>query len=134
MNRHSRRNQRPRMLYSRATAVVVNQNRVLLVKHNRENEWALPGGQVMAGEEPSRRAVLEVAEETGIIIADPQYVGRYAGTVASHNIYLAEGAGEPRPESEGSPGRHLVGWRERSEGAAARQRHHGHCAELAPGE
>ena len=97
MNRHNRRNQRRRTLYSRATAVVVNQKRVLLVKHNRENEWALPGGQVMAGEEPSRRAALEVAEETGIIIADPQYVGRYAGTVASHNIYLAAGAGEPRP-------------------------------------
>ena len=51
----------------------------------------------MAGEEPSRRAALEVAEETGIVIGSPQYIGRYAGTVASHDIFLAQAGGEPRP-------------------------------------
>ena len=74
MNRHSRRNQRTRMLYSRATAVVATRTGFSWSNTNRENEGALPGGQVMAGEEPSRRAVLEVAEETGIITADPQYI------------------------------------------------------------
>ena len=65
------RDNRPRRLYSRITVVVLNQNRVLLVKHNRENSWALPGGQLMAGEEPERRAILEVAEETGLQISAP---------------------------------------------------------------
>ena len=53
----------------------------------------------MAAEEPSRRTVLEVAEETGLLIDAPQFVGRYAGTVASHEIFLVQGEGEPRPNS-----------------------------------
>ena len=53
---------RRKTLYMRATAVVVNRgNEVLLVKHNGQNEWSLPGGRVVAGEDPARRAVLEVA-------------------------------------------------------------------------
>ena len=92
-----RRDNRPRTLYSRVTVVVLNLNRVLLVKHNRENTWALPGGRLMAGEEPERRAILEVAEETGLQISAPQFAGRYAGSVASHQIYVAQASGEPRP-------------------------------------
>ena len=35
---------RRRMLYWRATAVVLNEaSEVLLVKHNRQNQWAPPG-------------------------------------------------------------------------------------------
>ena len=77
MNRHNRGNRRGRnqsnrgTLYLRATAVVASPAGVLLVKHNRQDDWSLPGGRVVAAEDPSRRAVLEVAEETGIIIADP---------------------------------------------------------------
>ena len=88
---------RPRMLYSRATVVVRNCDKVLLVKHNRQKDWALPGGRIMAGEEPDRRAILEVAEETGLQIKSPRYVGRYAGGVASHQIYEADATGYPRP-------------------------------------
>ena len=53
----------------------------------------------MAAEEPGRRAILEVAEETGILIDAPQFVGRYAGNVAAHEIFIAPGEGEPRPNS-----------------------------------
>ena len=88
----------PKMLYSRATAVVVNPNReVLLVKHNRQDTWSLPGGQVKAAEDPAHRAVLEVAEETGLTLKKPRHAGRYAGSVASHEIYVGEASGEPSP-------------------------------------
>ena len=74
MSRHNQRghkgrnrpNQSPRrMLYMRATAVVASPAGILLVKHNRQNDWSLPGGRMVAAENPSRRATLEVAEETG---------------------------------------------------------------------
>ena len=78
--------------------MVVNQDHeVLLVKHNGQNEWSLPGGRMVAGEDPARRAVLEVAEETGLHIAQPRHVGRYAGTVAARETYLAQSSGEPHP-------------------------------------
>ena len=94
----SSRSRRPRMLYSRATAVVIDPStlKVLLVKHNRENQWSLPGGRITATEEPSRRAVIEVAEETGILIDEPVFAGRYAGTRAAHEIFVATGQGQPR--------------------------------------
>ena len=97
--RRSRRRQRSKTLYTRATAVVFSQNNeVLLVKHHCEDDWALPGGRVVAGEDPAERVVTEVAEETGVHITEPSHVGRYAGTVASHEIYLANGSGAPGPD------------------------------------
>lgn len=97
--RHQSPRKRPRLLYSRATAVVINDKReVLLVRHNRQTEWSLPGGRIRAGEDPADRVVLEVAEETGILIKQPKFVGRYSGSVSSHQIYLAQGEGVPRPD------------------------------------
>ena len=93
-----RSRRRRRTSYTRATSVVFSQdNEVLLVKHHGQDDWALPGGRVAAGEDPAQRAVTEVAEETGVHITDPEHVGRYAGTVAFHEIYMARGSGEPSP-------------------------------------
>lgn len=104
MSRHNRSNRRgqtqrsrPRMLYLRATGVVVSDYGVVLVKHNRQKEWALPGGRVVAAEDPAHRIVLEIAEETGLIIENPVHMGRYAGTVASHEIFMAQANGVLRP-------------------------------------
>ena len=87
-----------RMLRSRATAVVIDPStdRILLVKHNRSNEWALPGGQPYANEEPGRRAAIEVAEQTGIIIGEPVFAGRHVGHVSAHQIFVATGQRHPR--------------------------------------
>lgn len=101
MNRKRKQTSRPKTLYGRATAVVFNPDgEVLLVKHNRQNKWAFPGGRAYAGEDLGHRAVLEVAEETGIQVKDIQFVGRYAGTVASHTVYTGIATGEPMPNSQ----------------------------------
>ena len=89
--------------YVRATAVVFSQDdRVLLVKHNYEDDWALPGGLVVPGEESEQRAVSEVAKETGVdIVMDPVHVGRHTDDVVSHEIYVAAVYGEPIPDHRG---------------------------------
>ena len=84
--------------YARATVVVLNDDgHVLLVKHNRERSWALPGGQIMAGEDPAKRAALEIAEETGLQVHGLQRAGFYSGTVAAHDVFVAMASGSPRP-------------------------------------
>ena len=87
-----------RLIPLRATAVVIDpsSNQVLLVKHNKSNEWALPGGRPYANEEPSRRAAVEVAQQTGIIIGEPLFVGRHVGHVSAHQIFVATGQGHPQ--------------------------------------
>ena len=84
--------------YARATVVVLNDDgHILLVKHNKESSWALPGGRIMAGEDPAKRAELEIAEETGLQVSGLQRAGFYNGTVASHNVFVARATGTPRP-------------------------------------
>ena len=102
MSRHNRkRPQKPKLLYTRATVVVVNQEgKVLVVKHNNQRDWALPGGQVRATEEPIHRARLEIAEETGLAIREVEFAGRYAGSVAAHLIFVAQAHGMPVPNRE----------------------------------
>ena len=68
-----------------------------MVRHNRQRDLALPWGQIRAAEGPVRRAVLEVAEETGLSISNPEHMARYAGSVAAHEIFLAQAEGEPVP-------------------------------------
>ena len=84
---------------TRATALVLNsQGHVLVVRHRGQAEWALPGGQVHAGEDPVRRVVVEVAQETGLGITTPTYMGEYEGTRVAHQIFLAEAEGELHPD------------------------------------
>jgi 8-oxo-dGTP diphosphatase len=50
-----------------ASAVVLDdEDRVLLVHHNKLGKWLYPGGHVDENETPAEAAVREVVEETGI--------------------------------------------------------------------
>jgi len=52
-------------------AVIIEQNRVLLVQRGREplkGKWSLPGGMLELGESLSEGVVREVQEETGLVV------------------------------------------------------------------
>ena len=63
-----------------ASALVVREGRVLLVRRGREPEpeaWSLPAGLVRYGETVEQAAVRETLEETGISIAIRELLGVY---------------------------------------------------------
>ena len=49
-----------------ASGLVVNEGRVLLVRHRKLDRWLQPGGHVEPRETPDEAAVREVREETGV--------------------------------------------------------------------
>lgn len=64
-----------------ASAWVVHDGRVLLIRHRKLATWLPPGGHVDVGERPDRAAVREVAEETGVAcrLVDPRGADAGAG-------------------------------------------------------
>jgi ADP-ribose pyrophosphatase len=100
-------------------AVVIHQNRVLLVKRGRppaRDDWAIPGGSVHLGETLRSAAEREVLEETGVTVraGDPVFtfdaVDRDdAGRVRFHYVIVDLAAdyvaGEPRPGDDAADAR-----------------------------
>jgi 8-oxo-dGTP diphosphatase len=52
--------------YTASAVVLDDDDRVLLVHHNKIGLWLYPGGHIDPKEDPAQAAVREVAEETGI--------------------------------------------------------------------
>ena len=65
------------MPLSTHVVVINNAEEILLIQRNDFKVWAIPGGQVEAGESVAQAAVREVYEETGIEIVLKSLVGIY---------------------------------------------------------
>jgi len=95
-------------------AVVIHQNRVLLVRRGKQpakGDWAIPGGRVELGERMHAAAVREVMEETGVSIQPGELIYYFEtiqpdpdGNILFHYVifdfmatYLA---GEPIPQDD----------------------------------
>ena len=76
-----------------AAAVVISEGNVLLIKRRDCEAWALPGGNVEAGETVAETAIREVEEETGIEIELTRLVGIYASprwlSGGNHSVVFA---------------------------------------------
>jgi 8-oxo-dGTP pyrophosphatase MutT (NUDIX family) len=58
--------------------VLLNKNKILLIKHPNDNYWVLPGGGVKKHETQSNAAMRECLEETGYQIFEPlEKLGMY---------------------------------------------------------
>jgi len=62
-----------------ACALVVRDNKVLLVRHSYVRGWLLPGGGVGRAEPPAEAILRELKEEIGLVRSSPpQFVGLYS--------------------------------------------------------
>ncbi len=52
--------------YTASAVILDDEDRVLLVHHNKIGLWLYPGGHIDPNEDPAQAALREVAEETGI--------------------------------------------------------------------
>ncbi len=69
----------PNAIVPAASAVVVNEQRQILLQRRKDNGlWSLPGGAMVIGESIARAIVREVKEESGLDVAVVRLIGIYS--------------------------------------------------------
>ncbi|MCD6391489.1 MAG: NUDIX hydrolase [Dehalococcoidia bacterium] len=80
-------------LRRRATAVVIREDKVLLVRDQGKHHFSLPGGGVHHGELSLSAAARELYEETGLRATKVVRIFNYRGKVNEHRVFLVEADG-----------------------------------------
>lgn len=66
--------------------ILVQDKKVLLVRHWYQSLWVMPGGGIKKNETPEQAAIREVQEESGIIVKQLTYkLGVYSNTKGGKN-------------------------------------------------
>ena len=98
----------------RVQAIVVREDRVLLVKHRQGGQeyWCLPGGAQASGETPEQGALRELREEcnvTGVAVRETSHV-RYAADNEAYSFLVDIGDQNPSlgVDPDVSPGHEVL--------------------------
>ena len=85
----------------RATAVVIKQGKVLLVRERGRCQYSLPGGGIHRGEPSISAAARELYEEVGLSTHKIERVGTHQSRTRRHFVYVVtDFRGRPRLKSE----------------------------------
>lgn len=79
---------------NRATALVTNEGRLLLVRERGAKRWSLPGGGMKKGEDPVAAAIRELDEETRLVALSATYLFHYESPSQHHHVCLLEAEGK----------------------------------------
>ena len=85
---------RRRTKRNRATALVMNEGRLLLVRERGARHWSLPGGGMKKGEDPVMAACRELDEETGLTALSAIYLFHYESPSQHHHVCRLEAEGK----------------------------------------
>lgn len=108
----------------RVRAVIIDQNRVLLIKRIKKDStyWVFPGGGIETGETNEMALIRECKEETGVDIAVEKYFTtvktKYMGQYQENLFYLCKitggkvgtGAGPEFQKGDYYEGEHIPEW------------------------
>ncbi len=89
-------NNQPRRKRNRATALVVNDGKLLLVRERGSRRYSLPGGGMERGESPVTSACREVDEETSLKVLEATFLFNYEGQTQNHHVCLLSAEGKVR--------------------------------------
>ena len=79
---------------NRATALVMNEGRLLLVRERGARHWSLPGGGMKRGEDAVTAACRELDEETGLTVLSATYLFHYESPSQHHHVCCLEAEGK----------------------------------------
>lgn len=65
----------PRFRVAVSLLLLDSSDRLLLVKPTYKQHWCLPGGVLNPGEAPHAAGIREIAEELGLVITEPVFLG-----------------------------------------------------------
>ena len=82
------------MLRRRATAVVVRNDKLLLVRDKGVQRFALPGGGVNSGELAISAVARELHEETRLEAVRIEFLFTYIGEINEHLVYRVDAKGD----------------------------------------
>ena len=82
------------MARKRATAIVVRDVKLLLVRDKGKRNFSLPGGGVNRGEPSLAAAARELFEETRLSPSKVEFLCRYKGAANNHRVFRVEARGE----------------------------------------
>jgi 8-oxo-dGTP diphosphatase len=90
----------PKGVKRRATVIYRREGQILFVR-KRKAKWNLPGGRVEQGETPLEAALREMAEETGLCLAELSYISEYEQDNVIHFLFEAPALlQKPKPSNE----------------------------------
>ena len=78
----------------RATAIVIRNDTILLVRDVERTSFALPGGGINPGEEPIIAMARELHEETTLKASSISYLFEHSGKYNTHYVFRVEADGD----------------------------------------
>ncbi len=79
---------------NRATALVLRDGRLLLVRERGAKHWSLPGGGMKKGEDAVDAATRELYEETKLVATTATYLFHYESPSQHHHVCCLEAEGK----------------------------------------